>query len=207
MSLRPTPAKFNDCGRRNAGLPADASGAGGAIRAFEASGTGAAGVAADVAAFGFATLLGALFFLAIAGNPTRTRAFLNLPQFPSKLAQEGYSVIDRTKLPDDLWVRMTWAPKDSSGIQERPITLVSDRRRWLIGLIPVGLAGLLLIALALLHAPLVALIIPILVSVVGARYAASGSAGYYEIREDGTLGDFLGRKTPIGLSEMRRVKA
>ena len=116
-------------------------------------------------------------------------------------------MIDRTKLPDDLWVRMTWAPKDASGIQERPITLVSDRRRWLIGLIPVGLAGLLLIALALLHAPLVALIIPILVSVVGARYAASGSAGYYEVREDGTLGDFLGRKTPIGLSEMRRMKA
>ena len=200
MSLRPTPAKFSDCGRRNAGLPADASGAAGAVRAFEASGTGAA-------AFGFATLLGSLFFLAIAGNPTRTRAFLNLPRFPSKLAQEADPVIDRTKLPDDLWVRMTWAPKDASGIQERPITLVSDRRRWLIGLIPVGLAGLLLIALALLHAPLVLLIIPILVSLVGARYAASGSAGYYEVREDGTLGDFLGRKTPIGLSEMRRMKA
>lgn len=116
-------------------------------------------------------------------------------------------MIDRTKLPDDLWVRMTWAPKDASGIQERPITLVSDRRRWVIGLIPVGLAGLLMIALALLHAPLVLLIIPILVSLPGARYAAGGSAGYYEVREDGTLGDFLGRKTPIGLSEMRRVKA
>jgi hypothetical protein len=189
MSLRPTPAKFSDCGRRNGGR------------------TGAAGVAAAVAAFGFATLLGALFFLAIAGNPTRTRAFLNLPRFPSKLAQEGDRVIDRTKLPDDLWVRMTWAPKNASGIQERPITLVSDRRRWLIGLIPVAVAGLLLIALALLHAPLVLLIIPILVSLVGARYAAGGSAGYYEVRDDGTLGDFLGRKAPVGISEMRRTKA
>jgi hypothetical protein len=116
-------------------------------------------------------------------------------------------VIDRTKLPGDLWVRMTWAPKDASGIQERPITLVSDRRRWVIGLIPVALAGLLLIALALLHAPLVLLILPILVSLVGARYAAGGSAGYYEVREDGSLGEFLGRKTPIGISEMRRTKA
>jgi hypothetical protein len=116
-------------------------------------------------------------------------------------------VIDRTKLPDDLWVRMTWAPKNASGIQERPITLVSDRRRWLIGLIPVAVAGLLLIALALLHAPLVLLIVPILVSLVGARYAAGGFAGYYEVREDGTLGDFLGRKAPVGISEMRRTKA
>jgi hypothetical protein len=102
---------------------------------------------------------------------------------------------------------MTWAPKDASGIQERPITLVSDRRRWVIGLIPVVLAALLLIALALLHAPLILLILPILVSLVGARYAAGGSAGYYEVREDGTLGDFLGRKTPLGISEMRRTKA
>src|SRR6202035_1998385 len=136
MSLRPTPAKFSDCGRRNGGR------------------TGAAGVAAS----GFTTLvlaplLGTLFFLAIARNPTRTRAFLNLPRFPSKLAQEGDPVIDRTKLPDDLWVRMTWAPKDASGIQERSITLVSESGRWLIGFIPVGLAGLLLIARALLHAP------------------------------------------------------
>ena len=116
-------------------------------------------------------------------------------------------MIDRTKLPDDLWVRMTWAPQDASGIQERPITLVSDRRRWVIGLIPVALAGLLLIGLALLHAPLVLPIIPILVSLVGARYAAGGSAGYYEVREDGTLGDFLGRTAPVGISEMRRTKA
>ncbi|HXN04742.1 MAG TPA: hypothetical protein VN895_07910 [Candidatus Acidoferrum sp.] len=116
-------------------------------------------------------------------------------------------MIDRTKLPDDLWVRMTWAPKDASGIQERPITLVSDRRRWVIGLIPVVLAGLLLIALALLHAPLVLLVLPILVSLAGARYAAGGSAGYYEVREDGSLGDFLGRKAPPGITEMRRTKA
>ena len=190
MSLRPTPAKFSDCGRRNGGR------------------TGGAGVAAAAfGAFGFVSLVGAVFFLAIAGNPTRTRAFLNLPRLPSKLGEEGDPVIDRTKLPGDLWVRMTWAPKDASGIQDRPITLVSDRRRWVIGLIPVALAGLLLIALALLHAPPVLLILPILVSLVGARYAAGGSAGYYEVRDDGSLGDFLGRKAPVGISEMRRTKA
>jgi hypothetical protein len=76
ISLRPTPAKFSDCGRRNAGLPADASGAEGAIRAFEASGAGAAGVSgAAFAALVFASLEDALFFLAIARHPTRSLPF------------------------------------------------------------------------------------------------------------------------------------
>jgi len=116
-------------------------------------------------------------------------------------------MIDRTKLTDHLWVRMTWAPKDASGIQERPITLVSDRRRWVIGGIPAVLGFLLAIALALVHAPLVLVILPLLVSLAGARYAAGGPSGYYEVRPDGSLGDYLGRKVPVGLSEMRRTKA
>ena len=189
MSLRPTPAKFNDCGRRNGAR------------------TGTAGLAG--AAFGAlvsASLLGTLFFLAIARNPTRTRAFLNLPSCAGKLAL-GRAVLDRSKLPNDLWVRMVWAPKDGSGIQDHPIALVSDRRRWLTGLIPTVLGGLLLTALALVRAPVVLLIVPLLVSVAGARYAAGGQAGYYEVREDGSLGDFLGRKPPLGISEMRRTKA
>jgi hypothetical protein len=74
-------------------------------------------------------------------------------------------------------------------------------------LIPVVLAGLLLVGLALAHAPLVLLILPILVGLAGGRYAAGGQAGYYEVREDGSLGDFLGQKTPPGLREMRRTKA
>jgi len=55
MSLRPTPAKFSDWGRLKGGR------------------TGAAGLAAAAgfAAFACAALLGALFFLAIAGHPTR----------------------------------------------------------------------------------------------------------------------------------------
>jgi hypothetical protein len=116
-------------------------------------------------------------------------------------------MLDKAKLPADLWVRMTWAPKDPPGIQDRPITLVSDRRRWVIGLIPTILGGILLVTLALLHAPLAVLVLPMVVSVIGARYAAGGPSGYYEVREDGSLGDYLGRKVPVGLSEMRRTKA
>jgi hypothetical protein len=116
-------------------------------------------------------------------------------------------VLDRSKLPNDLWVRMVWAPKDDSGIQDQPIALVTDRRRWVMGLIPTVLGGILLISLALLRAPIVLLIIPLLVSVAGARYAAGGRAGYYEVRRDGSLGDFLGRKPPLGISQMRRTRA
>jgi len=76
-----------------------------------------------------------------------------------------------------------------------------------IGLIPAVLGGILLITLALLHASLVLLVLPVVVSVAGARYAAGGRSGYYEVRGDGCLGDFLGRKAPVGISEMRRPKA
>ena len=59
-------------------------------------------------------------------------------------------MVDKSKMPGDLWVRMMWAPKDPAGIQDRPIVLVGDRRRWLIGLTPTILGFLLLIALALI---------------------------------------------------------
>jgi hypothetical protein len=116
-------------------------------------------------------------------------------------------VLDKSKLPGDLWVRMMWAPKEPAGIQDRPIALVGDRRRWQTGLIPTVLGFLLVIALAVIRAPLVLLILPMAIAVAAARYATGGQAGYYEVREDGSLGDFLGRRTPLGLSEMRRSKA
>src|ERR1700694_5000325 len=72
MSLRPTPAKFNDCGRRNGGR------------------AGTAGLAAG--AFGaavFGALLDAAFFLAIAGNPTRRRPILNVTRSGVCFAWKG----------------------------------------------------------------------------------------------------------------------
>lgn len=116
-------------------------------------------------------------------------------------------MVDKSKLPGDLWVRMMWTPKEPAGIQERPIALIGDRRRWLIGLTPTILGFLLLIVLALIRAPLLVLILPMALAVVGARYATGGQAGFYEVRDDGSLGDFLGRKAPLGLREMRRTKS
>ena len=116
-------------------------------------------------------------------------------------------MLDRSKLPRDLWVRMTWAPQEGSEPDERPIVLITDRRRWMIGLIPAVLGILLLSALFLARAPVVLLLLPIAIAIAAARYGAGGQAGYYEVKEDGSLGDFLGRKVPPGLSQMRRSKS
>jgi hypothetical protein len=43
-------------------------------------------------------------------------------------------------------------------------------------------------------------------AMVAARYATGGRAGFYEVRDDGSLGEFLGRRTPLGLREMSRTK-
>ncbi|HXM52551.1 MAG TPA: hypothetical protein VN913_04650 [Candidatus Binatus sp.] len=102
---------------------------------------------------------------------------------------------------------MTWTPKEGSEPDERPIVLITDRRRWTIGLIPAVLSILLLSAFFLAHVPAVLLILPLLVIVAGARYGGGGQSGYYEVREDGSLGDFLGRRIPPVLRDMRRVKS
>jgi hypothetical protein len=132
---------------------------------------------------------------------------LNLPGGRGKLAAELEMLVDKSKLAGDLWVRMTWAPKDGAEADERPIALITDRRRWVIGLIPVVLGILLLSALFLAHVPLVLLLLPMAIAVAGARYGGGGKAGYYEVNKDGSLGDFLGRKIPVVLRYMRRAKS
>ena len=116
-------------------------------------------------------------------------------------------MLDKSKLPADLWVRMTWAPKEGSEPDERPIVLITDRRRLTIGLIPAVLGILLLSALFLARAPVVLLILPMAIAIVGARYGGGGKTGYYEVNEDGSLGDYLGRKIPVVLRYMRRAKS
>ena len=116
-------------------------------------------------------------------------------------------MLDKSKLPANLWVRMTWTPQEGSEPDERPIVLVTDRRRWTVGLIPAVLGILLLSAFFLVRAPAVVLILAMVVIVAGARYGGGGQSGYYEVREDGSLGDFLGRRIPPVLRDMRRVKS
>lgn len=114
-------------------------------------------------------------------------------------------MLDKSKLPGDAWVRALWIPADGSPADERPIVLVSDRRRFLIAGPPMIAAFLVGIALALIHAPAAAAIVCLLIVFVIWLYARGGFSGYYEVRKDGSLG-YLGVRMPIGIGSMRRTK-
>src|SRR2546426_12304411 len=103
-------------------------------------------------------------------------------------------VLDRSRLPGDLWVRMTWTPKEGSEPDERPIVLITDRRRLMIGLIPAVLGILLLSAPPLARVPVGLLILPPLALIAAAPYGGGGQNGYYQVKEDGGLGDLLRRE-------------
>jgi hypothetical protein len=101
---------------------------------------------------------------------------------------------------------MVWAPQASTHPNDRPIALVTDRRRLWISGIPMLLAFLVGIALAFVNASRLLLIPVLLVFALTYLYGLRGRTGFYEVSEDGSLGEFLGRRVPPGLSAMRRAK-
>jgi hypothetical protein len=116
------------------------------------------------------------------------------------------SVIDKSKLSGDLWVRMVWAPEASTDPDDRPIALVADRRRVWLSAIALVLAVVVAIVLILVRAS-TGLILPFLVVLfLGYRYSLGARTGYYEVRGDGSLGDFLGRQIPAAIKGMRPTK-
>jgi hypothetical protein len=115
-------------------------------------------------------------------------------------------VVDKSKLPEGLRVQMVWAPETNTDPEDRPIVLVRDRKRFWISAIPMLLAFLVGSALALLTTQRLLLFPPLAVFALSYQYGLRGRTGYYEVSEDGSLGDYLGLKTPLGLSAMRRSK-
>ena len=114
-------------------------------------------------------------------------------------------MLNKAKLPGDLWARMVWEPRTIEGPDDRPIVLISDRRRLLVAGIPMLAAFLLAGVLILLHAsPLLSLAL-LLTVVAIARFGRSTKDGYYEVRADGTLGEYLGSRMPPAIRDMRRV--
>ena len=115
-------------------------------------------------------------------------------------------MVDKSKLPADLWLRMVWAPQASTDPDDRPIALVVDRKRFWISAIPMVLGLLVAIGLLLARAS-AALVLPVLALMfLTYRYARGGRTGYYEVREDGSLGDLLGSQIPGALKGMRPTK-
>ena len=116
-------------------------------------------------------------------------------------------MLDKAKLPRQTSARMLWVPADGADRSERPIVLITDRTRYLIGGIPMLAAFLVAVFLAFARAP-TSTVLPLLaISIVAGIYARGGKSGYYEVARDGSLGDFLGRRVPVGLRSMRRTRA
>jgi len=88
-------------------------------------------------------------------------------------------MLDRSKVPGDLWVRMVWVPREGSDPDDFPIALVRDRRRLLLSLIPMLLAFLIAIFLLLVvrAAQLVASVFFVLFLLAGNRLAQGGKSG------------------------------
>lgn len=115
-------------------------------------------------------------------------------------------MIDQSKLPAGLHVRTIWAPEPSTDPDDRPVALVTDRRRLLISAIPMLLTFLVGSAVGILTTQRLLLFPLVVVFGLSYQYGLRGRTGYYEVSEDGGLGDFLGLKTPAGLSAMRPTK-
>ena len=116
-------------------------------------------------------------------------------------------MVDKAKLPSGLRVQMVWAPETTTDPEDRPIALVRDSKRFWIATIPMLLAFLVGSAVALLSTQRLLLIPVLAVFALSYQYGLRGRTGYYEVSADGSLGEFLGLKTPLGLSAMRRSKA
>ncbi len=114
-------------------------------------------------------------------------------------------MLDRTKVPPDLVVHRLWTPEGTAAGRVRPIAYATERRRRIIGGFLAGLGFVMLVVLFLVHAPSYLAFLGLAVSVGGGWYALGGESGFYEVTEDGALGEFLGRTKP-DLDSMRGAK-
>ena|ERR1700674_417567 len=111
-------------------------------------------------------------------------------------------MVNRAKMPGFVAYRV-WVPNDS---QARPsIVYVTERRRRLIGGLLITLALVVMLAIAVTSAPAGLVVIALFIMVPGGAYALGGDSGFYEVAEDGSLGEFLGKAKP-DLRAMRGTK-
>jgi hypothetical protein len=112
----------------------------------------------------------------------------------SHRTSKGSNVLDRSKIPSDLVVHRVWMPEPNS--ERRPIAYASERRRRVVAVALIALALALVVVAVLLTAMFWLAFFPLLIAWVAIGYAGGGRAGYYQVDEDGALGDFLGPSQP-----------
>lgn len=114
-------------------------------------------------------------------------------------------MLDRTKMSPGLSPQRVWVPERGSDQGERSIVYVTERRRRVIGAIVIGLSLVVAIAIRVANAPAGLLLLAFAITVIGGAYAAGGRAGFYEVADDGSLGEFLGKSKPE-LGSMRGMR-
>jgi hypothetical protein len=113
-------------------------------------------------------------------------------------------VVDKTKIPTGLVVDRVWIPMFDSD-PRRPIAYVGDRPRRIAGTVMIALGVVLCGAVVVANSAVWVAFVPLLIAWAGVAYAGAGRSGFYEINEDGRLGDYLGRTRP-DVSQMRLTK-
>jgi len=104
-------------------------------------------------------------------------------------------VVDKTKIPSGLVVHRVWVPEGESD-RRRPIAYVSERRRRSAGVMVVALGVLLGLAVLVETGYFWLAFVSLLIAWAGVAYAGGGRTGFYEVNDDGGLGEYLGRSRP-----------
>jgi len=104
-------------------------------------------------------------------------------------------VLDKSKLPSDLVVHRVWVPEIDSEAR-RSIAYVGERRRRVVGAVLIALGVILALAVLVTRAAFWLAFVSLLVAWGGVAYAGGGRTGFYEVTDDGGLGDYLGRSMP-----------
>jgi hypothetical protein len=104
-------------------------------------------------------------------------------------------VLDKSKIPTDLVLHRVWVPQRAS--DARPwVAYLSDRRRRTIGAALFALSLIGVIVAVATSAGFWLAFASLLIAWAGVAYASRGRTGFYNLREDGSLGDYLGRSPP-----------
>jgi hypothetical protein len=104
-------------------------------------------------------------------------------------------VVDKTKIPSGLVVKRVWAPSSESD-QRRPVAYVTDRRRRIAGTAMIVLGVLAGLAVLAARGAAWLAFASLLVAWAGGAYGGGGRTGFYEVNDDGGLGNYLGRSRP-----------
>lgn len=103
-------------------------------------------------------------------------------------------MVDRSKLPRDLVVRQVWVPERDSGA--RPIVYVTERRRGIAGAGLIALGVILGLTVLAVRAAFWLAFVSLLIAWAGVAYASGGRTGFYQLSDEGGLGEYLGRARP-----------